>query len=1061
MLQLGSRSITVDGITVYPDHADPDQFWYLPGPVQLARRGPDETPQFTLIEYRPKAVVEGVSGGGFLSFEVNLKLEPDLEQRILARLSSLAEGTPRLSVVPFDSGTVEVVALNVQGSGGTSADAAPGGSFNAVEHILGARTPSLQGDESAVFSLVLSEEGATILKTVFSGGGLPIGVIYDLKFTALSPALDVEITADFKRIHDYFRLGLAGGVGVPVEGIPVYVGVDIDLAFEKLKQDGAIKINVINASSAADRDQKEKEVLDFFKNNLLSKWFEPTLTPIQVNNSGNAGNPLGQIANQLGNLLAGASNSGNHGGTSSGSTNTGGSSSSDGHSGNGNGSSGSGSGSSGNSGSSSGSGSSGSSSGSSGSSGAGSSSGGGASSGGASGSSGSGSTGGSSSGPPHEEVGAAVTRSVATAVLEAAERQPASLTITNRRPDPLPQGYQVQHTPASAGTSETLTFAGGSAPPVVRVNGQEQSLSGRQLTLDVPLGTTLNIEADYSDTFHLYFDFDEPASSGWSVQPPGALYQSYLNNSANDTRFRASDGTENPAPNASMTGPNALRSWVRNELLDTAGTKQVVIDAYASFEGDDSPEKQRHNQDLTQRRRDAAAGVIGALAQGTGGAAHGHSVARDQGRVGDQRDRVVTITGEKAVVTAQLARPAAAAPAGGDGSHTTPTNTGGSTGSANGGTAHNGGSSNGGNSGSGNSGAGLGVSINFKLGMVKQEELKTLTISYHRSEAVQRSYAPQGLIGLLVDGLEKDKHFFAVDTDDLFFKKLAIQAEAPIQFQRIGLTSAQVAVDYGDPIDPADHEHADFVFSDTDPGVKSFSTFINKTFDTDYSYQVQYHFDPLSGWTGEKFAYDLPAQRTNDRTLTVNPFDTLGFMEIKLFPGEIDAGIVESTDVHLHYQDPGGWVTENRITVRPNSEPQFWRLRLSDPSARTYTYHFVHHLTTGAEVTGPEKSSQLTMLPVDDPFETALNLLFEPIFDPAAIKTVFIDVEYEDAANHYQRKERLLMHSDSTDAATLRIALLNAAQNRFRYRLTFLGQDNQVRRDAFVETDETLIFVGP
>ncbi|WP_147355816.1 hypothetical protein [Cohnella faecalis] len=38
MLLLGSRTITIEGITIFPDHADPDQFWYLPGPVQLARR---------------------------------------------------------------------------------------------------------------------------------------------------------------------------------------------------------------------------------------------------------------------------------------------------------------------------------------------------------------------------------------------------------------------------------------------------------------------------------------------------------------------------------------------------------------------------------------------------------------------------------------------------------------------------------------------------------------------------------------------------------------------------------------------------------------------------------------------------------------------------------------------------------------------------------------------------------------------------------------------------------------------------------------------------------------
>ena len=51
MLEIGSKTITIDGVIVFSDHADPDQFWYLPGPVQLARRQPDNRAAFTFIKY--------------------------------------------------------------------------------------------------------------------------------------------------------------------------------------------------------------------------------------------------------------------------------------------------------------------------------------------------------------------------------------------------------------------------------------------------------------------------------------------------------------------------------------------------------------------------------------------------------------------------------------------------------------------------------------------------------------------------------------------------------------------------------------------------------------------------------------------------------------------------------------------------------------------------------------------------------------------------------------------------------------------------------------------------
>ena len=121
MLLFGARSYTIEGVTIFPDHADPNQFWYLPGPVQLARRRSDGRADLTFIKYRP-ATVGAARGGGFLMFSVNLRLDPIVERRILSKLSSVTRGRPQLAAAPFDEGTVKVVALDFQ-SGGTCGDA--------------------------------------------------------------------------------------------------------------------------------------------------------------------------------------------------------------------------------------------------------------------------------------------------------------------------------------------------------------------------------------------------------------------------------------------------------------------------------------------------------------------------------------------------------------------------------------------------------------------------------------------------------------------------------------------------------------------------------------------------------------------------------------------------------------------------------------------------------------------------------------------------------------------------------------------------------------------------
>jgi hypothetical protein len=285
VLLLGSaNTLTLAGITVYPDDADPLQYWYLPGPVQLARDS-TQRPHLTLIQYVGRADID-LDDGGFLLFEVNLRLDPDIERQMRSRLRSIAGGAVNLSPVQFDEGTVKCVALDLEGSGGTVSPAADG-TFTAVEKINGATTPSLAGDNNAIFSLKLSKAGATIMRETLEQGGQPVGVIYALLYTGLRPALEVKITADMDRVYQQFSASLEAQI--------YYVRAGIDAGFEKLVQDQAIKIDVKNFSTAQDRAEKEKWALDFFKENLLAQWFQPTLTPGKLAGTPAAASPISDV----------------------------------------------------------------------------------------------------------------------------------------------------------------------------------------------------------------------------------------------------------------------------------------------------------------------------------------------------------------------------------------------------------------------------------------------------------------------------------------------------------------------------------------------------------------------------------------------------------------------------------------------------------------------------------------------------------------------------------------------------------------------------------------------
>lgn len=748
MLLLGSRTITVEGITVYPDHSDPDQFWYLPGPVALNRRK-DGQAAFTFIKFKPAAVAGGAKGGGFLMFETALKLTPELERRILSKLRSIAR-KPRLAAAPFDEGTVQVIALDLQGSGGTASTAAPG-TFRAVEKVLGATVPSLAGDNNAAFSLTLSQEGAIILEKAFQQGTEPVGVIYDLKYTGMRPALHVEITAEMERVYNQFAAN--------VEAQVYFVRAGIDAAFEKLVQEGAIKIKVLDFTGEADEKEKEQWALDFFKNNLLTKWFEPTLNP-------------GQIQGGL---------------------------------------------------------------------------------------------------PKAEDLDAVLKRGTAA------------------KP-PLPAAPPKPDTASVAGTVAGAVAGAVKKPPTSPTEGTGQ-------------GTQV--------------------AQGLNITPP------------------ASPGTGSPT------------------------------------EGTGFPP--------------AATPPDGATAAKT--------------------------PAQKANLPAGLGTPAGGGQAAGTSSP---------------------------------------FGVSFKLRAVHQEERKTIKVVYDRSEAVQRTYAPQGFFGLLVADLARDRHFVEVDLDDPFFRAFAVSVEAPFDFERIGLTSAQVALDYGNPADPATLKHGDLVLDRTDKGPKRFEVFMNKRLDTDYQKSVQFHFDPQSGWQASRFSYELPVTRTEDRTLILNPHENLGFLEIQVEPTRVDWEIVDSIDVHIQLGQ-GDALIEKFLTFTKDTPVQVFRARIEDRNARDYTFDLKHHLKDGTTREQGPFTSRASIIPVDDPFPSALEIDFIPLLDAARTRTAFVDIQYADEPNNYRREERLTLTPAAADPVRKLIALMNPSLKEFKFRVTLVGADNSMRRGPFVATTETLI----
>ncbi|MDG5975412.1 hypothetical protein H010_09141 [Hydrogenophaga taeniospiralis CCUG 15921] len=205
MLLLDARSRIINGLSVFPDHADPEQWYYMPTAPHLTTRRDSalgvDIPQFMLLGFRGDA-----GNGGFLNFDCNVgasQAQIDDLAREIANAENL-RNAPRIAPIPLEGGTVRLMMLGKDSAAPapTGTPATPAGPQFVLKMDHSAN-PSLYGDNQAAFSVQLDQDGFTVMQQVLDGEILPIAVVYSLEFLGLRPAYNIRLKVDWDRVQKH------------------------------------------------------------------------------------------------------------------------------------------------------------------------------------------------------------------------------------------------------------------------------------------------------------------------------------------------------------------------------------------------------------------------------------------------------------------------------------------------------------------------------------------------------------------------------------------------------------------------------------------------------------------------------------------------------------------------------------------------------------------------------------------------------------------------------------------------------------------------------------------
>jgi hypothetical protein len=303
MLYLDNPIGSIAGLTIFRDHAKPNLFHYACERPRLAMN--DGVPEFVFMIYQsdvtdnPNLTAEAKQqlGGGFLAFTVDLSVDKEQMDLVKKQLAPLSDGAVELAPVLYREGTVRLsITKDTAEAPGAASNAPKGVSF--FEEVYGAGKPSLLANNRATFGVMLNHEGAILMEAALKSGISPIGVIYDLEYLGMRPAFNVKITADYKRIYSHLEMqfGVRGGVG------PISAAVDIGLAWQKLREDGSIKVEVTNFTDDENFRKQADAAFDWFKTELMTDFFKSSLEPPSFMKQGQSAGLLGALQSLLGPL---------------------------------------------------------------------------------------------------------------------------------------------------------------------------------------------------------------------------------------------------------------------------------------------------------------------------------------------------------------------------------------------------------------------------------------------------------------------------------------------------------------------------------------------------------------------------------------------------------------------------------------------------------------------------------------------------------------------------------------------------------------------------------------
>lgn len=288
---------------------------------------------------------------------------------------------------------------------------------------------------------------------------------------------------------------------------------------------------------------------------------------------------------------------------------------------------------------------------------------------------------------------------------------------------------------------------------------------------------------------------------------------------------------------------------------------------------------------------------------------------------------------------------------------------------------------------------------------ISSTKISSVSIHFSESKTVEWRVAPRGIlpnITSLKDAsgapIKWSDYARVIDLDDPFFKTLRVNTFVNADFKGLPIHSVEVKLTYKDrPMaNLAEGDPDGEIVMNAEGDVGKFAAFVeNDDWKYKYSYQVNYR--------GESRQFQSPEIETNEGNLTIG-VDDVGVLSVAVSAGDLNWTELDRVAVVLTYEDKQNGVEpiEEQFGLTQAAPDTKIQRVIFQPMRNNYKYRAKYFMKGGKEYQGPELEGRAAHLFINDVFEARRTVALRGIGDFAnRIQTIFVDLEYADAANGY------------------------------------------------------------